>query len=191
MEEKTRRLGEDMSALQILADTDPLTRLLNRRAFQVYAADAMNYFRRYNRDLAILMVDIDFFKRVNDTYGHSVGDDVIQAVGDIVSSSVRTTDKVARFGGEEFVVLLREIDATAARTLADRIRQTIADRLIATRSHETINVTASIGLAIASRDDRDITDVMERADRALYRAKSGGRNLVVLEFNKGDMNAAA
>jgi diguanylate cyclase (GGDEF)-like protein len=181
MDEKTRSLGEHISALQQLADTDPLTRLLNRRAFLVFASDAMAYYRRYGRDIAILVVDIDYFKRVNDTYGHGAGDDVIEMVGRVISGEVRTTDKVARFGGEEFVVLLRETEVDGAVALAERIREKVSETMIDARGHGAINVTVSIGLAMAETRDRDVADVIERADHALYAAKTGGRNQVVSE----------
>lgn len=178
--EKTERLGEDINALQILADTDPLTGMLNRRAFRVFGVDAMNYFRRHRRDLGILVIDIDYFKRVNDTYGHSVGDDVIKAVGRIVQQEARTIDKVARFGGEEFVVLMRETEREGPAILADRIREKIASQLIHHPDHGTIHVTVSIGASMAINSDRDIEDVIERADRALYEAKRRGRNCTVV-----------
>jgi diguanylate cyclase (GGDEF)-like protein len=178
--EKTLRMGEDIHALQILADTDPLTGLLNRRAFNVFGVDAMNYFKRHKRDVGVLVIDIDYFKRVNDTYGHSVGDDVIQAVGRIVQEEARTIDKVARFGGEEFVVLMRDTEKRGPVILAERIREKIASGLIGHPEHGTIHVTVSVGSAMASEADRDIQDVIERADRALYQAKTLGRNRVVL-----------
>ena len=178
--EKTQRLGEDINALQLLADTDPLTGLLNRRAFRVFGVDAMNYFQRHKRDVGVLVIDIDFFKRVNDTYGHAVGDDVIQSVGEIVLAEARTIDKVARFGGEEFVVLMRETEKEGPTVLAERIREKIAGQLIDHPEHGTIHVTVSIGASMAVEGDRDIEDVIERADRALYEAKSMGRNCVAM-----------
>lgn len=178
-DERTRALGAHISTLQQQADTDPLTHLLNRRAFLVFANDAMNYFRRYGRDICILVIDIDFFKRVNDTFGHGVGDDVIEHVGKCIQAQVRSTDKVARFGGEEFVVLLRETEVGNAYLLAERIRQQIGGGLVEARGKALLSVTASVGLALASKEDRDIADVIERADRALYLAKTGGRNRVV------------
>ncbi|KMS93892.1 hypothetical protein BVRB_026870, partial [Beta vulgaris subsp. vulgaris] len=183
--EKTQRLGEDINALQILADTDPLTGLLNRRAFRVFGVDAMNYFKRHKRDVGVLVIDIDFFKRVNDTYGHSVGDDVIQSVGQIVQTEARTIDKVARFGGEEFVVLMRETEKEGPAVLAERIREKIAGQLIDHPEHGTIHVTVSIGASMAVETDRDIEDVIERADRALYDAKATGRNRVVVDRHRG------
>jgi diguanylate cyclase (GGDEF)-like protein len=191
MEEKTRTFGEHINTLQELADTDPLTHLLNRRAFLTFAADAMSYFHRYGRGIAILVVDIDFFKRVNDTFGHGVGDDVIETVGTAIAGEVRTTDKVARFGGEEFVVLLRETDHEGAFALADRIRIKVGDTVLDARGHSGINVTVSIGLAMAAEGDADISDVVERADRALYYAKSSGRNRVVSDGDAEALSTAA
>ncbi|MDB5615665.1 MAG: hypothetical protein JWQ22_3318 [Devosia sp.] len=178
--EKTIRMGEDMHALQVLADTDPLTGLLNRRAFRVFGSDAMNYFRRHKRDVGVLVIDIDFFKRVNDTFGHSVGDDVIRTVGETVLAEARNIDKVARFGGEEFVVLMRETEKEGPEILADRIRKKIASALVEHPEHGAIHVTVSIGGAMAVVGDRDIEDVIQRADRALYEAKASGRNCVVV-----------
>lgn len=179
MEQHTRTMGEHISSLQTLADTDPLTRLLNRRAFMSFAADAVAHYRRYQRPIAVLVVDIDHFKQINDTYGHGVGDDVITHVGQTITQMVRSTDKVARFGGEEFVGLLREIDREQAEQLADRIRATIAEKSFSFRGHENIKVTISVGLAMADPGDRDVSDLIERADRGLYQAKTSGRDRVV------------
>ena len=182
MEEKTRRLGEDLSEMRRLADTDVLTGLLNRRAFNIYADDAYQHYRRYKRGVAVLMIDIDFFKRVNDTFGHAAGDEVIKSVGAKISDAIRTTDKLARFGGEEFVVMLREIEPPAAYALADRIRRMIAEETVDHRG-APIHITVSIGVAILSMKDRDMADPIERADRALYRAKTSGRDRVITEWD--------
>lgn len=176
-EDRVRRLGADLHAMQVLADTDALTGLLNRRAFMPLAKDAMSYFKRYRRAICVMMIDIDHFKRVNDLHGHAAGDEVIRQVGRIISEAIRTTDKVARFGGEEFVVLLRETDLQKAGVLADRIRQTVADTVFEPEG-SCLKATISIGLAEAQFTDGDIDHTIERADRALYAAKSGGRNCV-------------
>ncbi|HEV7256311.1 MAG TPA: sensor domain-containing diguanylate cyclase [Bosea sp. (in: a-proteobacteria)] len=178
-DEKTRRLGSDIHTLRALADTDPLTGLFNRRAFLPFAEDAMNYFKRYKRHVGVLMFDIDHFKRVNDTFGHAAGDEVIRAVGKIIAGQVRATDKVARFGGEEFVVLLRETDDAGATLLANRIREAVENTVV-TQGLAHLSITISIGAAMASPRDRDIEDVIARADAALYQAKSAGRNRVVM-----------
>lgn len=176
-EDRARRLDADLHAMQVLADTDGLTGLLNRRAFLPLASDAMSYFKRYRRGICILMIDIDHFKRVNDLYGHAAGDEVIRQVGQIISDAIRTTDKVARFGGEEFVVLLRETNLQGAAIFADRIRQTVADTVVELDG-QSVRATISIGMAGAELADDDIDRTIERADRALYAAKSSGRNCV-------------
>ena len=121
--ENALQLQEDLTRLRQLADTDFLTGLMNRRAFLTAADDAMKFCRRYKRSMAALMIDIDHFKKINDTHGHAAGDDAIRAIAGIIGNSIRTTDKAARFGGEEFVVLLREIDQETALLLAERMRE--------------------------------------------------------------------
>ncbi|KKB76995.1 hypothetical protein VW35_16045 [Devosia soli] len=190
MEEKTRRMGEDINTLRQMADTDPLTGLLNRRAFNTFAEDSLNHFRRYKRPIAFFVIDIDFFKRVNDDFGHAAGDEVIRAVGSLVSDAIRTTDKVARFGGEEFVVILREMDPAHATGLAERIRASISDAPIE-HNGSPISVTVSIGVALVAQNDRDVNDTIERADRALYRAKTSGRNRVVADWSDDSVGQAA
>lgn len=176
-QDRVRRLGADLQAMQLLAGTDALTGLLNRRAFLPLANDAMSDFKRHGHSVCILMIDIDHFKRVNDLYGHAAGDEVIRSVGHIISEAVRTTDKVARFGGEEFVVLLRESDLKRGIVMADRIRQTVADTVFKPEG-QCLGATVSIGIAEAQFADGDVDHTIERADRALYAAKSNGRNCV-------------
>ncbi|MBN8628989.1 MAG: GGDEF domain-containing protein, partial [Planctomycetes bacterium] len=154
-----------------LAETDPLTNLMNRRAFMNAAADAMRYYQRYNRAIATLVVDIDHFKRINDEHGHAAGDGVIRRVSELIAQTLRETDKVARFGGEEFVVLLREVSEPEAQELAERIRLVIANSQIPFDGKE-LSVTVSIGCAATTAQDRDVEELIERADRALYAAKA-------------------
>ena len=123
------------------------------------------------------MFDIDHFKRINDTYGHSAGDDVIRAVADLISQEIRNTDKFARFGGEEFVLLLRETDAVIAADLAERLREKVADLRVPTGGRD-ITLTVSVGCAVADETGRDVEDFIQRADEALYAAKAAGRNRV-------------
>lgn len=176
-QDRVRRLGADLQAMQILAETDALTGLLNRRGFLPIANDAMSYFKRYQRAICVLMIDIDHFKRVNDLFGHAAGDEVIRQVGSIINDAIRTTDKVARFGGEEFVVLLRETDLQGTAIFAERIRETVANTLF-DWDGQYIRATISIGMAEADLGDVDIDRTIERADHALYAAKSKGRNCV-------------
>ncbi len=177
--EEARKFADDIASLRKLAETDPLTNLMNRRAFMETAADAMRYFQRYNRAIATLVVDIDHFKHVNDDYGHAAGDSVIRRVGELIAQTLRETDKVARFGGEEFVVLLREVSEHEAHELAERIRLVIAESIIPFDGND-LSVTVSIGCAAITSHDRDVEELIERADRALYAAKAGGRNCVRL-----------
>jgi diguanylate cyclase (GGDEF)-like protein len=173
------QLQEDLVKLRKLANTDFLTGLMNRRAFLTAADDAMQFCRRYKRGIATLMIDIDHFKKINDTHGHAAGDQAIKRIADIVGSTIRTTDRAARFGGEEFLVLLREIDQSTALLLAERIRKSIELSTIDSEAGP-ISATVSIGLALFEASDRDVQDMIERADQGLYVAKKTGRNRVVL-----------
>ncbi|RYG99257.1 MAG: GGDEF domain-containing protein, partial [Alphaproteobacteria bacterium] len=179
IEQKILRYGADLHALQKLADTDSMTGLLNRRAFLPFANDAWNYYKRHGRAFSILMFDIDHFKRINDTFGHAAGDEVILAMGNIISAGIRATDKVARFGGEEFVVLLRETDEAAALLMANRLREEIASTIV-TAGQQKISFTTSVGCAFGTSSARDLEDVIQRADTALYEAKTSGRNCVAM-----------
>lgn len=174
-----RRLESDIAALRSIVDVDGLSGLLNRRGFMQFADDVMAFYQRYGRPFAVLMIDIDHFKRVNDTHGHAAGDAAIQAVAYAIEAAIRPSDKAARFGGEEFVVLLREISLDAVEEAAERVRASIAATVV---EHNDVNllITASIGVAIAEPRDRDIQDIIERADLALYSAKGAGRNRVIM-----------
>ncbi|XYK79171.1 MAG: sensor domain-containing diguanylate cyclase [Labrenzia sp.] len=180
-EERNRQLGADLRHLKSLAEQDPLSGLMNRRAFQPFADDAWATFVRHRRVFSVLMFDADHFKSVNDTHGHQTGDEVIRAIGRIIAEEIRTTDKAARFGGEEFLLLLRENDAKGAFVLAERIRLRIASEAFQS-DKGACNVTVSIGLAEVTVSDRDIEDTIARADHALYLAKSTGRNRVSVDM---------
>jgi diguanylate cyclase (GGDEF)-like protein len=177
--ENVLQLEDDLIRLRQLADTDFLTGLANRRAFLPLAEDAMAFCRRYKRSMATLMIDIDHFKKINDTHGHAAGDDAIKRIAEIINECVRATDKAARFGGEEFVVLLREIDQSTTLLLAERIRSAVEN---ATIRHGTVVIpaTVSVGAAIIAPGDRDVQDLIERSDQALYVAKKTGRNCTSL-----------
>lgn len=177
--ENAMQLQEDMLKLRRLADTDFMTGLMNRRSFLAVADDAVAYCRRYDRNMATLMIDIDNFKRINDSHGHAAGDESIKRIAEILSQSIRTTDKAARFGGEEFVVLLREINQETAVLLAERIRTSIEGARV-TYGNAVIPITVSVGLALFDQNDRDVQDVIERADQGLYVAKTNGRNRTFL-----------
>lgn len=181
----TRELSLDIERLRRLSETDPLTGLLNRRAFLAAAERQVAYARRYDRALAVVVADIDHFKQVNDSHGHATGDAVIRAVAERLQTAARDTDLVARFGGEEFVVLLMESDVAAAVSYAERTRGLISAVPVATESGAQVRVTISLGCTILNTADRDVQDAIDRADDALYGAKAAGRNRVRVSLPSG------
>lgn len=174
----TRELSLDVERLRRLSETDPLTGLLNRRAFLAAAERQIAYARRYGRNLAVVVADIDHFKQVNDSRGHAVGDTVIRDVAAQLQAAARDTDLVARFGGEEFVMLLMESDITAAVSYAERARLLIQGTRVKAEGQSDVTVTISLGCTVLDVDDRDVQDAIDRADGALYGAKAAGRNRV-------------
>jgi diguanylate cyclase (GGDEF)-like protein len=175
--EEARILSENVEVLRTLAHADPMTGLPNRRAFASASAEALAEFEEKRVSLAVLVIDIDHFKRVNDTFGHSAGDAVLRATASLLQSLVRSSDLVSRYGGEEFVALLRDIRPEAARGLAETLRGAIGAMRVNVDGRD-IGVTVSIGVAFAQTTDRDFEDVFQRADLALYTAKRSGRNQV-------------
>jgi diguanylate cyclase (GGDEF)-like protein len=163
-------------AAEAQAATDALTGLPNRRYFDEFVS-LMARRRRAGDAVGILMIDIDKFKALNDTYGHSVGDDVLRAVAGAIVAAVREDDVPARFGGEEFVVLLRNPDPGVAVEVGERIRAAV--RSLDLHRLGVRAVSVSVGVAVAEGTDGSIEDLIETADRALYRAKRAGRDRVV------------
>ena len=155
-----------------LADTDPVTGVQNRRHGQELLADVAAHARRHQQ-LSLLMLDIDHFKVVNDTYGHLAGDQVLAEIARRLLENLRSTDMVARWGGEEFVILLRDCALEQALAIAEKIRSRIADSPF----DDVSAVSVSIGVA-ERRQDNDLTSWLARADAALYEAKRAGRNAV-------------
>jgi two-component system cell cycle response regulator len=170
----------DNARLEQLAQTDPLTQLLNRRALTERISAEMERALRYDATLALLMIDLDHFKKVNDNYGHLVGDDVLRDVGQLLLETIRGSDIVARYGGEEFLMLLPETDDTGAQAFAERIREAVQLHPFNGGAGGTaLALTTSIGVAVypAARIE-SVEDLLARADAALYRAKADGRNRV-------------
>ena len=171
----------DNARLEVLAHTDSLTLVLNRRALTVRLASELERARRYDSVLTLLMVDLDNFKLVNDTYGHLVGDEVLREVAALLQHAVRTMDVVARYGGEEFVVVLPETSLAGATTFAERLRENVEATGFAGSFGEPLKLTASIGVSsYPSTTVETVDDLFARADEALYRAKADGRNRVCL-----------
>lgn len=172
-------LRRKTQALHVLATTDPLTGILNRRAFSEAATGEVDRVRRYGRPASLLMMDIDFFKRINDGWGHAAGDAVLCAFADHCREHLRDTDHLGRLGGEEFAVLLPETDAAGAQILAERLRADLAAVRVTPADGPPIAMTVSIGVAEAGPDE-SLDGLLRRADAALYAAKEAGRDRVLL-----------
>jgi diguanylate cyclase (GGDEF)-like protein len=166
--------------LELMAFIDPLTSALNRRKFEELSQLELERSCRYKNNLCFLMLDIDYFKKINDTYGHAIGDEVLKHFTQACKNSVRNLDTVARMGGEEFVIMLPETDAHSSFKLAERIRRLIAESELNIQQ-KCIQYSVSIGVAqYDCTIDKNIESVLEHADTALYEAKKRGRNQVVL-----------
>ena len=170
--------------LENLATTDPLTGRLNRRAFFEHAEREFERGRRYQTPLVVMMLDIDFFKKVNDTYGHAIGDTVLRELSGCWFDALRRLDYIGRIGGEEFAVLLPQTTLDDAMALAERLRVATAELEIAA-PQGGFHVTVSIGLTLVGPHDADFNQALERADMALYQAKQGGRNRVQVAGQHG------
>jgi diguanylate cyclase (GGDEF)-like protein len=164
-----------LKKLEDLATTDGLTGLLNKRALLDMAASKLAAAQRFRRKLSVVVTDIDFFKKVNDTHGHDVGDVVIKGLGEVLRRCKRNTDSVARFGGEEFVVLCEETDSQGAMLLAERIREELG-RTVFPTPKGPLRVTCSLGVATFPEAGKDWEALFKSADEALYASKHGGRN---------------
>lgn len=164
---------------QELAYTDALTGVFNRRYFDQRFSREVVRARRYSRSLAVLMIDIDHFKKFNDTFGHLQGDVVLQNVASILENKLRRADILCRYGGEEFVVLLPEIDLHNAEIVAEKLRAAIMSNATLERpGMPRQHITISVGVAALPDSGSDGKEILNKADRALYKAKEGGRNKV-------------
>ncbi len=169
----------DNARLEVLSRTDPLTQLLNRRALHLQLATEVERVRRYNAPLSVLMLDVDGFKGVNDTYGHHAGDQVLIELALLLSRAARSVDTVARYGGDEFVIAVPETGEAGAIAFAERLRDKIESHPFDIGKEAPLHLTVSIGVAgFPEPRVESAEDLLECADRALYRAKAGGRNLV-------------
>jgi len=168
--------------------TDSLTGVQNRRYFEHRCLVEISQAQRHRQPLACMFLDIDKFKRINDSHGHQSGDAVLRGVADVIQAQLRTGDTIARYGGEEFVVLLPQTAALHAQEIAERIRVAVAARPFRSQSDQAVPVTISIGLAMLPLDAAagepavQAEMLVAAADRALYQAKHGGRNRVVSDF---------
>jgi diguanylate cyclase (GGDEF)-like protein len=172
------RIEKDHEVLNDIATHDSLTGLLNHRGFMHCLKEEVGRWRRYRHSCALLIVDLDHFKTVNDTWGHPVGDEVLRAVAARILREIRPLDRAARSGGEEFAILLSETGGAGALALAERVRAAFATSPITLTSGQAIDLTVSIGGAAFPDDAGDAEGLIAAADRALYAAKQAGRNRV-------------
>ncbi|HVY58210.1 MAG TPA: PleD family two-component system response regulator [Xanthobacteraceae bacterium] len=178
----TERLRDNVQLSIELAVTDPLTELYNRRYMESHLATLVEQASVRDKPLSVLVLDIDYFKSINDTYGHDGGDDVLREFAVRIRKAIRGIDLACRYGGEEFVVVMPETDLGVATIVAERLRRRIAcEPFPIERSACAVPLTISIGLATLAGPDDSAADLIKRADQALYRAKRDGRNRVVAE----------
>jgi diguanylate cyclase (GGDEF)-like protein len=176
------KLDQRLRAAESLATTDALTGLCNRRQFDAQLRQESLYSERHQQPFALLMVDLDHFKSVNDNYGHPEGDRVLQYVAKCLSAALRGSDQAFRFGGEEFTALLRGCDRERAQMVAERVRARIHKSEFTFSNGDQRRITASIGIAFADQSNQfEHKSLLERADAALYRAKRCGRDRVEAE----------
>nr|WP_321259127.1 diguanylate cyclase [uncultured Pseudodesulfovibrio sp.] len=173
---KQRRMENE---LRRLASTDPLTEAHNRRYFMERLTAEFERCKRYNTSMVLLSLDIDHFKRINDTYGHPAGDDILKALVTRCKLTLRTTDVFGRVGGEEFMAALTQTNIVAGEKTAERLRELIEQEKIQTHDH-SISYTISIGITEIHKEDQTIETLLKRADDALYKAKNSGRNRCVV-----------
>jgi diguanylate cyclase (GGDEF)-like protein len=165
-------------ALEEQATTDGLTGLVNHRTFQERFTTMLGRAERHQLAVSLLLTDIDHFKKINDSYGHPTGDEVLRRVAAILKASARKIDIVARYGGEEFALVLEGTDRAGARQLAERIRQEVEQQSFPS-SKGAFGATLSIGVASYPDDAREKPEIISRADQSLYSAKHAGRNRTV------------
>jgi two-component system cell cycle response regulator len=178
----TERLRDNVQMSIEMAITDPLTGLYNRRYMESHLSSLVAQAAARGKPLTVMVLDIDYFKSVNDTHGHDAGDDVLREFATRVRKSIRGIDLACRYGGEEFVIVMPETDMAVATIVAERLRRRIAsERFAIHQGSQAIEVTISVGIATLDLSDDTAASILKRADQALYRAKRDGRNRVVAD----------
>ena len=180
------RLKENQATLELLATTDSLTELANRKQIMADLATNFENYRRYRSECSILMIDIDYFKMVNDTHGHLAGDAILVQIARILKETLRIVDSAGRYGGEEFLVILGKTDIQEGLQTAERIRQAV-DQHVFTWEDVSLHITISVGLTGITAEDHDGISLIGRADKALYAAKEAGRNRIILASDNASM----
>jgi len=174
----TAKLKVATTQLKDIARLDNLTKIPNRLSFEEYVEDAFMVAKNENKTMFVFIFDIDYFKKVNDTYGHAAGDQVLIQFAQIVSTHFRSTDIFARIGGEEFVAVIPDIQLETAVRIGERGRQSIESADFIIGDGFSLRATVSIGISCINNEDQTYLDIIKRADTALYDAKNGGRNAV-------------
>ena len=177
----TEHLRENVQQSIEMAVTDPLTGLYNRRYMETHLGTLIDQAANRGKSISILVIDIDYFKVVNDSHGHDIGDQVLQEFAGRIKANIRSIDMACRFGGEEFVLVMPDTDMTLAYRVGERIRQVIASVPFEVGTESALDITISIGIASLQGPEDTPEDVLKRADQALYRAKRDGRNRVVAD----------
>jgi two-component system cell cycle response regulator len=176
----TERLRQSVKASIEMAITDPLTGLYNRRYLETHLGNMIEHYVNRGKSLSVIAVDVDFFKAINDTYGHDVGDKVLQELAKRLRDSTRSVDLCCRVGGEEFIMVLPNTTSDVAHQIAERLRKSVAFKSFAVGAQQPLPVTVSAGVANLGGADDTLDRLLKRADTALYQAKREGRNRVVL-----------
>lgn len=176
LKDTEHKLHRALQELQQLAHTDPLTQIANRRSFFIRAGEELMRAHRYQRPLSLVLLDLDYFKQINDLFGHQTGDDVLSWVAAFYLERLRRTDFLARMGGEEFVILLPETDSLTALELTDRLRAELAVGIREILPADAPALTISAGISLLELQGDTIQTLLSRADAALYQAKALGRN---------------
>ena len=178
----TERLRDNVQMSIEMAITDGLTGLFNRRYMETHLGTLLEQAAARGKPLTVLVLDVDYFKAVNDTHGHDAGDDVLREFSTRIRKSIRNIDLACRYGGEEFVIVMPETDMAVATSVAERLRRRIAAEPFAIQQNTgQIEITISIGIAALGGTGDNAAALLKRADQALYRAKREGRNRVVAE----------
>jgi len=176
---KNKELVKAYEEIDILARMDPLTKVSNRRDVIQKIKEEKNRFLRNKKPFALILGDIDNFKRVNDKYGHEAGDSVLKSVAQLIKSMIRKKDTIGRWGGEEFILFLPETKSRSARSIAERIRKEIANNEFIVDEKTTINISVTFGISVFDKDMK-IDEVIRKSDEALYQGKRKGKNCVVV-----------
>lgn len=180
IENSSKQLNKLLSEVVVLSHTDELTQLPNRRAFMRQLENELLRVQRYGRELAVVLLDIDGFKSINDKYGHAIGDQVLTLYAKKVLSQIRNSDMVARYGGEEFAILLPSTDGQGARKTMEKIRKIISISTFESKNRNIPMPTFSAGIALYNPGET-LEQCIIRADNSLYQAKNSGRNLIILD----------